>query len=149
MSKEVKIMGGIAVVVIGIGALLFLSQGEIVQHGSPVDSQSLVRETSHRTGSNTPKVTIVEFGDYECPGCAVVNPVVKQLIEEYKDKPVSFVYRHFPLPQHAKAPVAAQAAEAAGEQGKFWEFHNKLYENRDKWMGNNDHRAAFLQFADE
>lgn len=152
MSKEAKIMVGIAVAVIAGGMLLFVTSGnpQPAEPGQPADSQSLVRETSHMTGKKDAKVTIVEFGDYECPACAAAEPTMERLREEYKNNPeVNFVFRNFPLPQHKKALPAAQVAEAAAEQGKFWEMVSKLYLNQSQWIGANDHQAVFLTYAQE
>jgi len=94
----------------------------------------VVREDSWtRQGAKDAKVTVVEYGDFQCPACGAVYQPLKELEEEYKDKSVRFVYRHFPLTQiHPFAYRAAEAAEAAGDQGKFFEMHDKTYENQTK-----------------
>lgn len=75
-------------------------------------------------------LTLVEYGDYECPDCMASYPIVNKLIDEYGDR-LRFVFRHFPMTSvHPRASMAAQAAEAAGAQGKFWPMHNLLYESR-------------------
>jgi protein-disulfide isomerase len=76
-------------------------------------------------------VTLVEYGDYECPHCGRAHPIVKAVQERFGDQ-LCFVFRHFPLTQiHPHAQRAAEAAEAAGAQGAFWEMHDLLYENQD------------------
>jgi protein-disulfide isomerase len=70
-------------------------------------------------------ITIVEFSDYECPYCVKAEPTVRQLLAEYPGK-IRLVYRDFPLPMHSRAPKAAEAAHCAGDQGKYWEMHDKL-----------------------
>ncbi len=96
------------------------------------------------------KVTVVEFGDYQCPACKAEDPVVKQIIEEYKSNPnFNFVFLNFPLPQHANAQIAAEAAEAAGEQGKFWEMRSKLYETQADWSNLADPLDKFISYAKE
>ncbi|HET9957856.1 MAG TPA: thioredoxin domain-containing protein, partial [Polyangiaceae bacterium] len=75
------------------------------------------------------KVTLVEFSDFECPFCSRAAKVVHDIRAKYSDK-VRFVFRQFPLPMHSHAHLAAEAALAANEQGKFWEFHDKLFENQ-------------------
>lgn len=86
-----------------------------------------------RQGPADAKVTVVELGDFQCPACGSAYQPLKDLEAEYKDKSVRFVYRHFPLTQiHPFAYRAAEAAEAAGAQGKFFEMHDKLYENQTK-----------------
>jgi protein-disulfide isomerase len=77
-------------------------------------------------------VTLVEYGDYECPFCGIAHPIVKQLLGLLKDD-VLFAFRHFPLTQiHAHALDAAIAAEAAGAQGRFWEMHDLLFTHQDR-----------------
>jgi protein-disulfide isomerase len=135
MPKEIKILGLIALVVIGIGAALAFKKPPVRDlPGVPLDSQNLMRDKSHMTGSTTAKVKLVEFGDFQCPACAAAHPVVKQIKEVYKDNPnFSFVFRNFPLSGHPYADEAAEAAEAAGAQGKFWEMHDMLYEKQSQW----------------
>jgi protein-disulfide isomerase len=91
-------------------------------------------------GSKTAKVTIVEWSDYQCPFCGRVEPTIKQVEDKY-GKDVRIVWRNQPLPFHPNAKPAAIAAMAAGDQGKFWEYHDKLFanqqqlspENYEKW----------------
>ncbi len=80
-------------------------------------------------GSEDALVTIVAFSDFQCPFCGRVNPTIDRLVSENKGK-VRVVFRHYPLPFHTDAPLAAQAAMAAGEQGKFWEMHDKMFANQ-------------------
>ena len=89
-----------------------------------------VTEKDHAQGPPDAPVTLVEYGDYECPYCGRAYPIVKQLQERMSDR-LRFVFRNFPLNTlHEHAGVAAQAAEAAGAQGKFWEMHDILYEHQ-------------------
>lgn len=123
------IIGGTFILVIGAAMLL----GKPVK---PVNQSSLARSSSHVVGPNAAKVTVVEFSDFQCPACKEAEPVVEQAREKYKDQ-ARFVYREFPLPSHQFGFIAAQAAEAAGLQGKFWEMHDKLFQispdlSRDK-----------------
>lgn len=136
MTKEVKILIAIAVIVVIGGVLLAIyANPRSAQPGEVVDSNSLVRNTSHMTGKIGAKVTVVEFGDYQCPACGAAYPEVKSAEDHYKDNPeVNFVFRNFPLETiHPNARIAAEAAEAAGAQGKYWEMHDKLYENQSEW----------------
>ncbi len=80
-------------------------------------------------GSAKAPVTIVEFSDYECPFCGRAEAVVSQVLADYRDK-VRLVYRDYPLPMHPDAPKAAEAAHCAGDQGKYWEMHGKLFANQ-------------------
>ena len=89
-----------------------------------------VTERDHAIGPADAPVTLVEYGDYECPDCGNTYPVIKRLIAELGPR-LHFVFRNFPLNTiHAHASVAAQAAEAAGAQGRFWEMHDLLYEHQ-------------------
>ena len=84
-------------------------------------------------GNKNAVVKLVEYSDFQCPACGAYYPIVKQLMDEYGDK-VKFTYKHFPLRRiHANADLAARAAEAAGVQGKFWEMHDMIFENQEKW----------------
>ena len=84
----------------------------------------------HAQGPESAAVTLVEYGDYECPYCGEAYPIVKQ-IQKQLGKGLRFVFRNFPLSQmHPHAEAAAEVAEFAGSQGKFWEMHDKLYENQ-------------------
>jgi protein-disulfide isomerase len=85
-----------------------------------------VTATDHSAGPDHARVTVVEYGDFECPTCAAVEPAVKQLRELHQND-VRFVFRHFPLEEaHPHALIAAEAAEAAAGQGKFWPMHDLL-----------------------
>ena len=101
-----------------------------------------VTEKDHTQGPPDAPVTLVEYGDYECPYCGKAHPLVKQLQDELGGK-LRFVFRNFPLNTiHEHAGVAAQAAEAAGSQGKFWEMHDLLYEHQDDLLGDDLVRYA-------
>lgn len=85
----------------------------------------------HILGPDSAPATMVEYGDFECPYCGMAHPIVKELIDRLGPQ-MRFVFRHFPLIQvHPHAEIAAEAAEAAGAQGKFWEMHDMLFENQD------------------
>jgi len=81
---------------------------------------------AYTKGSQEAPVVFVEFADYECPYCQKVNPQIQQIKKEYGDK-VALVFKDFPLPMHHSAEKAAEAARCAGEQGKFWEYHDVLF----------------------
>jgi len=87
-------------------------------------------ETAQMLGPKNAPVTLIEFADYECPYCQKVAPDLRKLQAEFGDK-VAFTYRDFPLPMHARAEKAAEAARCAGEQGKFWEFHDTLFQSKE------------------
>jgi len=84
-------------------------------------------------GPDEAPVTILEYSDFQCPGCAGLETVLAQLQEKYPEE-VRVAFRHYPLDNHDKAALAAQSADAAGIQGKFWEMHELLFEQREKWI---------------
>ena len=150
MTKEAKILIGIAVVVVIGGILLAIyANPKPAEPGAPVDQQSLIRETSHMTKAATAKVNIVEFGDYQCPGCAAAHPILKEIVEQYKDNPdVNFVFRNYPLDAiHPNAHISAEAAEAAAKQGRFWEMHDMIYEKQAEWSTLPDPSGKFSEYA--
>jgi protein-disulfide isomerase len=88
-----------------------------------------VQPFDHVVGSVDARVTVIEYGDFECPICAAALPAVRQLLKLYEGR-IRFVFRHFPLEDaHPHALLAAEAAEAAGAQGKFWPMHDLLLAN--------------------
>jgi protein-disulfide isomerase len=102
--------------------------------------------------ANAP-VTVVEFGDFQCPSCGAAFQAIEPGIDQdYVDTgKITFVYHDFPLPQHANAVPAAQAARAAGAQGKFWQMHDLLYARQSEWenLSNSDAIARFKSYAGE
>jgi protein-disulfide isomerase len=107
----------------------------------------VISATDHVRGAKDAKVTLVEFGDFQCPACAAYESVVKQVLSDNPDT-VKLVYKHFPLTQiHRNALPAAKATEAAGLQGKFWEMHDMLYAKQDEWSGALNSRDYFLTYA--
>src|SRR5271156_3947257 len=90
-----------------------------------------VSAQDHAEGKSSAPCTLVEYGDYQCPSCGQAYPIVKKLQKHFGAK-LLFVFRNFPLSQiHEWAEAAAEAAEYAGQQGKFWEMHDLLYENQE------------------
>ena len=96
----------------------------------------------HQLGNTQALVTLVEFGDFECPHCGRAHTLVQRLLKE-KENAVQFVFRHFPLQEiHPNAYAAALAAEAAGRQNKFWQMHDLIFENQQRLSAH-----LFLDFA--
>lgn len=125
--------------VVTLGTLILLTKKETVNVDT-VDPSKAVSETTteigdHVYGNKSSKVVLIEYGDFQCPGCGGAFPQIKSIKEEYKDK-IAFIFRNFPLTTiHPNALAASTAAEAAGLQGKFWEMHDALYESQDAWSG--------------
>src|SRR4051812_6966972 len=94
--------------------------------------KTAVNPADHRQGNIDATITLVEYGDFECPHCRRAHPLIKRLLKE-KGKELNFVFRHFPLVEiHPNAYASATVAEAAGKQGKFWEMHDLIFENQEK-----------------
>jgi protein-disulfide isomerase len=89
-----------------------------------------VHEGDHVQGPASARVTLVEYGDFECPTCGQAYPIVKHVQEHFGDQ-LRFVFRQFPLEQHPMAEPAAEASEFAAAHGKFWPMHDALYENQE------------------
>jgi protein-disulfide isomerase len=114
--------------------------------GSPGEIQDLVPEVDverdHVRGPHRAVVTVIEFGDFECPYCGLAEPVVRDLLS---DGEIRYVWRHLPLTDvHPRAQLAAEAAEAAGAQGAFWEMHDLLLSRQD-----NLRPADLVRYAEE
>jgi len=105
--------------------------------------------SDHVLGAYNAPITLVEYADFQCPACAFYFPMVEKLLSE-ASMSTRFVYRHyplFPLP-HKNAVVASQAAEAAGEQGKFWDMHRLLFENQTEWSESDNAIQIFETYAE-
>lgn len=102
------------------------------------------------SSTSTPRVTIVEYSDFQCPACAAYFPLVEQLVREGAGD-VALVYRHFPLPQHGNAILAAAASEAAGKQGDFWGIYRAIFEHQKDWesLSQSEARDKFISYADD
>jgi protein-disulfide isomerase len=99
-----------------------------------------VTDRDHVLGPADARVTLVEYGDFECPHCRAVLPVIEAARTAFGDN-LRFVFRHFPLrSSHPRSLPAARAAEAAGEQGRFWEMYRRLYERQTE-LGDEDLRT--------
>lgn len=141
-----RFWGILAAIAVLLGGIYFLT-------GSSNDSGAQGGEagtlTNHVKGEGASGVTLTEYGDFECPACAQYYPIVKQVYEKYKGD-IKLQFRNFPLFQiHQNAIAAARAAEAADMQGKFWEMHDKLYENQQAWTTSRSPQNEFEGYAKE
>jgi protein-disulfide isomerase len=124
-------MGNRFVIILVAGALLFFGLLFFNKKDAGAPSTA-VSASNHLKGSGS--VVLVEYGDFECPGCARFEPIIRQVIEKYGDK-ITFQFRNFPLTQiHQNAMAAHRASEAADKQGKYWEMHDVLFDNRTSWI---------------
>lgn len=107
----------------------------------------IISDTDHVKGAKDGKLTLVEFGDFQCPACGAYDPLVRQVIEDNKTS-LKFVFRHFPLfEMHPNALLGAKASEAAGLQGKFWEMHDTLYDKQKDWSTGLNARDFIMSYA--
>lgn len=127
MSGETKLFIGIFVGFVGVVLVAF---GFAAKPEAFLERSVLLPTTTSVKGEKSSEVYIVEFSDFQCPACKAYFPAVEALVKQYEDE-IVFGYRHFPLPKHEYAQKAAEAAEAAGAQGKFWEMHEYLFANQE------------------
>jgi len=106
----------------------------------------LLRKDTHLAGASKTEVTVVEFGDFQCPACGIAYQIVSRIKEEYKGK-VNFAFREFPIAAHKNGYSSALAAETAGGQGMFWEMHDMLYDNQKEWSDRDDAIDIFTSYA--
>jgi protein-disulfide isomerase len=142
-NKPVFIIGFVTV-------LIFLGIIYTAQNSTPqgptlrkIENVNLLEKYTPTRGTRDPKITLVEFSDFECPACKAFHPIIEQLTTKYS-KYMLVAFRNFPLPQHTQAKQAAIAAQAAAEQGKFWEYANKLFENQPNFSQDN-----LIKYAEE
>jgi len=126
---------------------------QVVDKGSAPAQATPNQSTSGSTTITKPNVKISspvileEYGDYQCPPCGELYPELKQIEHEYGDQ-LRVVFHQFPLTKiHKNAMIAAHAAEAARNQNKFWEMHDRLYRNQKEWAGQEDPRPTFISYA--
>jgi len=141
------IVVGVAMVTLGSGTMLYRAKRPQVKNIP--ESQSVAARSdasAHVRGNPDARVTLEEFGDFQCPPCGQFASFVEELLREY-DSRLRVVFRNFPLPAHEHAREAAQAAEAAGFQGKFWEMHDTLYREQLAWSKAPNTRELFESYA--
>jgi len=151
ISDDAKIFIGIALftILIVVGGAVALSKQQTVQQeqqSKVYNKSDLIAVDSWSRGNREAKVWIVEFSDFQCPACGVIQPVIQRVLNSYGDK-ILFAYRDYLLPAHKFAQISGLAAEAAGEQGKFWEYHDKLFANQTSWSSDSDPSKTFIQYA--
>ncbi len=134
MKTETKVLGGILIfsLILIFGAVFLLGRSNNTPGVSNSQVINIDYSKGQKIGSDSAKVKLVEFSDLQCPACRAVEPLVKQTIQKNKDN-LQFIYRHFPLMQHVHAKKAANFAEYAATEGKFWEIHDKLFETQESW----------------
>lgn len=149
------VIGIIVTIALIVGGVLLMTRGT-TSGKKAISSEILVPAHEYIAGgiengnylsaNSSPKVTLVEFGDYQCPACIEYHPFVKRLLTDFSGQ-INYVFRNYPLSQHANAPISAYAAEAAGLQGKYWQMHDKIYESTGEWVASTDAKSIFIGYA--
>ncbi len=140
MKNPWVIIGVITIVLFG-GAIWFSSvAGE-------KNNEGVVVQVNVK-GNPEAAVTLTEFSDLQCPACASFVPAIEEVINQYGDR-LRFEYKHFPLPIHTYAQQAAMAAEAAGQQDKFFEYHDVLFESQQEWATSPSPALLFVKYAEQ
>ncbi|HEX8284734.1 MAG TPA: thioredoxin domain-containing protein [Pyrinomonadaceae bacterium] len=156
-SLPFVIIGGVLVAVIAAVVVLSRSGGNTpsAQQSGNASNAAPVQQTRApqpgapnpwEKGGATAKVTLEEFSDFQCPACGALEPGLRRVSKDYGDR-VRLIFRNFPLSGHRYAFQASRAAEAAGQQGKFWEMHDMLYDNQKEWSDAMEPRVQFDSYA--
>jgi protein-disulfide isomerase len=150
LSHFMKTTEGRAVTFVVVLVVLAFGYYFYAMNASPsagATGEPTVTESDHVRGNLTGPVTLVEFGDLQCPACGAYEPIVRQVTSDNAGV-LKVVFKHFPLTQiHQNALLAAKAAEAASIQGKFWEMHDMMYDHQADWAGTLAARDTFLAYA--
>lgn len=145
---------GTVIMIIGIGWLFGRSGQSTVSTDVTANRTVAEASSTHVVGDPaTAPVVVVEFSDFQCPACKAAQPLIKSLLGKYTQNEIAFIYRHLPLQSiHPNAFAGAIASNAAGQQGKFWEMHDLLFERQDEWSAISDTNKltdAFVGYATE
>lgn len=140
-NRRKTLLVGLALVLGIVGTVLWLRR-EGARQAEPSDAIFYARMKGPRSAA----VHILEFSDFQCPACRSAQPVLEGLLKKYPGR-AALIFRHFPLEAHTWAELAHQAAECAGEQGNFWDYHDLLFENQAAWSGSASPAETFLGYA--
>jgi protein-disulfide isomerase len=147
-NKKLTRIGLVILVVVLVGSFIISQSDRKVDPATFADVETFAIE-SRVKGNPESDISLVKYSDFQCPACAQAYPVVQGLVEDLGDQ-FKFEYRHFPLRSiHPNAQLAAQAAEAAGVQGKFWEMHDLLFERQQDWSRSLNPKKVFTEYAQE
>lgn len=150
MSSDNKILLGVVGVTVAILVLGIFMLGRSGGAKTVISDQVVEIDYSkgQKVGSDSARVKLVEYSDFQCPACKAVSGEVDSLIESNPDG-FQFIYKHFPLPQHKNSKKAAVLAEFAGTQGKFFEMGRRLFETQPEWTDLADPTEYFVNLAGE
>lgn len=154
MNKEAKILLSIAAVVIVVLVVVGILFGNTTTKDKADPDRLVTADSPTQPATGEEKVVLVEFSDFQCPFCAQVEPTIQNLRQTYGEN-LTFVYRYFPLRNHPAGELAALAAAAADQQGKFWEMHDLLFAKQSDWgdleqpLAPDLVRQKFIEYATE
>lgn len=152
MKNKIILWSIIVLVIIGsvFGIIKLASKSQVSDSGSDTSALTIsaINDNENIKGNKNATTTLIEYSDFQCPACGSYYPIVKKISEDMGEQ-VQFAYRHFPLPQHKNAKLAATVAEAAGKQGKFWEMHDLIFQNQSDWSEEKNASAIFAKYAQE
>ena len=149
MKKQILIWGGVFIATFfALFLLVKYNSGPQAVDETTYPEVSIIGAKDQTKGDTASKIVLVEYGDFQCPACAVYEEFVTKLTDEFKNS-IVFVYRNFPLRGHSNAVPAARYAEAAGLQGKYWEMHDILYARQQAWAGLADAEPTFQKYGEE
>jgi len=150
MKNKIILWAIITVVIIGsiFGIVKLASKSQTTGSDNLAISISAVNDSENIKGDKEALATLIEYSDFQCPACGSYYPIVKKVTEDLGAK-VRFAYRHFPLPQHKNAKLAATVAEAAGKQSKFWEMHDLIFQNQSAWSEEKNAAILFAKYAQD
>lgn len=134
---------------ISILVLVFLTWIIISIANPNTSGSTIVTDQEWSKGNPDALVVLIEYSDFQCPACASYHLMINKIAEEMGEE-VQIIYRHYPLSSiHAQAELAAQAAEAAGQQDAFWAMHDKLFSNQADWSDQANAEVMFTTYAQE
>jgi protein-disulfide isomerase len=143
-TTEGQFLASIGLIIVVLFGYYFYSGASEV---TTPDTEIVITQTDHVRGAKDGVLTLVEFGDFQCPACGLYEAIVRQVAKDNKDT-LKIVFKHFPLTQlHKNALLAAKASEAASLQGKFWEMHDIIYDKQEEWSESLNARDFFLAYA--
>lgn len=158
MNKKTWIIFAVVVIALLAGLVIYSRNASPKTNVDNIDANAIQVASAqngniadHVSGKTDSKVILTEYGDFQCPYCGQAYQPLKSVTDQYKGQ-VAFVFRNFPLTtMHPNALAAASAAEAAGLQGKYWEFHDLLYQNQSSWQNltGDDRTNAYVAYAQQ
>lgn len=147
MNQWPWIAGTLVTVALVVGIVLFDSKANAPTPTTVPPEISTIKDDEWIEGDAAAPVTLIEYSDFQCPACGAFYPMIQKLLKE-KAGTVRLVYRQYPLvTAHPNAMNAARAAEAAGLQGKFFEYHDQLFDHQTEWSPEKDPSGRFVDYA--